>query len=234
VLWILVALILAASPAWAGQLDASWTAPATRTDGTALDPATLTYRVYWFLFPNTPCPGTQFLVTGPGVTAAHLPNLTQGMSYNVQATAVDTSGNESACSNVATAVARADTGAPVPGTNLTVTFLATPPPPPTGFTVNGLTAGQVVTGLLRVSAVPTSGSTTNQHFRFDLLNSLGVSVSGNDEFGTPYCFVGDPGALPCLAFDTSTVPIGAYSMKIVYTPPTGSPTTSVIPFTISR
>jgi hypothetical protein len=133
VLWLLAALILAASPAWAGQLDASWTAPTTNTDGSSLDPTTLTYRVYWFLFPNTPCPGTQFIVTNPNTTGAHLAGLTAGMSYNAQVTAVSPSGNESACSNMATAVARADTGAPPPGSNLRISFVPSPPPVPVTF-----------------------------------------------------------------------------------------------------
>lgn len=117
-------LLLVASVAYAGELDATWTAPTTNTDGSALTDLG-SYRLYWFLFPNTPCPGTQFLVVpsptttpAPGTQpTARLTGLTQGLTYNVQVTAVDTGGSESACSVMASGVARADTAPP-------------PPPPP--------------------------------------------------------------------------------------------------------
>jgi len=114
--WLALALLLAlASPAWAGELEASWTAPTTNVDGSPLTDLA-SYRVYWFLYPNAPCPGTQFLVVpasssapAPGTRVSKtLAGLTQGLTYNVQVTAVDAEGLESACSPVATAAARPD------------------------------------------------------------------------------------------------------------------------------
>lgn len=142
-----VAWLLLCSAAAAGQIDASWSAVNTWSDGSFLDPSTVTYRVYWQLFPQTPCPGTQFIVTNPGQTTAHLGSVTQGMSYNVQATAVVGS-LESGCSLVATGVARAD-AAPVltPGSNLRIVFAAQGPPPTT-VTLGETTIGSVTKGSL--------------------------------------------------------------------------------------
>src|SRR5262245_13873952 len=96
----LVAVLLATS-AHAGVLDASWDAPQTNVDGSNLADLD-SYRVYWALFPQAPCSGTQFLVApavaldpAPGTRASlRLTNLTQGFTYNVQVTAVNTSGRE--------------------------------------------------------------------------------------------------------------------------------------------
>ena len=120
--WLLVALILAAAPAWAGQLDASWTPPTTNTDGSPVS-GPLTYRVYWVLFPQTPCPGTQFLVSNPGATSLHLASVTAGMTYNAQVTAVNAAGNQSvdqAC--IALAIPAKPTAILKPGTNLKLNF----------------------------------------------------------------------------------------------------------------
>lgn len=222
---------LLASSAWAGQLDASWSAVTTNTDGTPVN-GPVTYRVYYFLFPNTPCPGNQFLVTPANATGITLTGLTQGMTYNAQVTAVDALGAESACSLMASAVARADTGAlPLPASNVQIVF-SIPSPPPTGFTVTGLVANQVVKGLLRVSAAPNAGVTATGAV-FTLKNAAGAVILTNAEGGVPYCFVGDPGALPCNPFNTATVPNGAYTMTVTMATTPSSPA-QVIPFTIGN
>lgn len=231
-------LLVLAVDAWAGQLDATWTQPTVNTDGSPVT-APLTYRVYWQLFPQTPCPGTQFIVTNPNAASVTLINLTQGMTYNAQVTAVNPSGQESACSAVASAPAHSDPPLPV-GTNFSLTF-SNPQAPPFDFTLNGLVVGQVIAGMMRVNALPADGTTTGNHFRYDLLNSAGQGVVvggaavGNDEGASPYCFIGDPGALPCTAFDTRTVPNGAYQLRVVYNKSSQTPTVvKVIPFTVSN
>jgi hypothetical protein len=100
-------VLLWAGVAQGGTLNASWTAPTLNTDGTPIV-GSLTYRVYYFLFPNTPCPGTQFIVTNPDTTTATLTGLTAGMTYNAMVTAVDMNGTESDCSLMASAVANPD------------------------------------------------------------------------------------------------------------------------------
>ena len=100
-------VLLWAGVAQGGTLNASWTAPTQNTDGSPII-GSLTYRLYWVLFPQTPCPGTQFIVTSPDTVTATLSNLTQGMTYNAQVTAVDTNGTESDCSLMASGVANPD------------------------------------------------------------------------------------------------------------------------------
>src|SRR6059036_647890 len=53
-----VAVLAATNPATAGVLDASWMAPTTNTDGTALTDL-VAYRVYYSTS-GTPCPGSTF------------------------------------------------------------------------------------------------------------------------------------------------------------------------------
>jgi hypothetical protein len=102
-----------ATAAGAGILDVSWTAPTTNVDGTPLTDLA-SYRLYYGTFSN-PCPGgASFEVASP--TSSPAPNervgvrligLSTGSLYNVSVTAVDTSGNESACASpVESAVAR--------------------------------------------------------------------------------------------------------------------------------
>ena len=102
----------------AGMLTASWTEPTTNTDGTPLTDLA-SYRLYYGTAP-TPCPGTLFITkAAPVPTPAANSILTQpvtglieGTRYYVSVTALDTQGNESVCSQVATAI------------------VPTPPPPP--------------------------------------------------------------------------------------------------------
>ena len=103
---------LVAAPGGAGVLDASWTAPTANSDGSLLTDLA-SYRVYSGTS-SVPCPGSSFLPV-PSSTPSPPPNqtvtfrltgLSTGSLYNVSVTAVDTSGNESACSAPASATAR--------------------------------------------------------------------------------------------------------------------------------
>ena len=104
---VLGGVVLATNPGSAGVLDASWTAPTTNTDGSPLTDLA-SYRVYYVAAPASPCLGSTFgLVASPTpnpppgqIVSARLTGLTTGTPYNVAVTAVDTSGSESACSNV--------------------------------------------------------------------------------------------------------------------------------------
>ena len=105
---------LGTSPSSAGILDATWTAPTTNTDGTPLTDLA-SYRLFYG--PSTsPCPGSASVQVaaptsspGPNQTMSYtLTGLTAGALYYVAATAVDSLGLQSACSSVASAVARAE------------------------------------------------------------------------------------------------------------------------------
>src|SRR5437879_2252982 len=110
----LVAVFGATNPASAGVLDATWTAPTTNSDGSALSDLG-SYRIYYSTS-ATPCPGPTFFTVASSTTAPgpnqtvsfRLTGLTTGLTYNVAVSAVDTSGNESACSAVASAIAQVD------------------------------------------------------------------------------------------------------------------------------
>ena len=111
---LLSGALLGSGPSAAGILDANWTAPTTNTDGSALTDLA-SYRLYYA--PSTsPCPGTGLVqVAAPTSTPGsnqtmsyRLTGLTAGTLYTVAVTAVDSLGLQSACSNVASAVARAE------------------------------------------------------------------------------------------------------------------------------
>jgi hypothetical protein len=115
-------IFLAAAAAQAGVLDASWTAPTTNADGSALT-GLAHYRVYYSTSAS-PCPGGVF-VEVTTATSSPQPNQTvsfqlKGLStastYSVSVTAVDKGGNESACSAVASAVARGESAVAPTGT----------------------------------------------------------------------------------------------------------------------
>lgn len=108
---LLAGVLLLAGPGSAGVLDASWTAPTTNSDGSPLADLAF-YRVYYGTS-SRPCPGSTF-VQVPSSTPSPLPNqtvtvtltgLSAGTRYYVSVTAVDASGNESACTNQPQAVA---------------------------------------------------------------------------------------------------------------------------------
>jgi hypothetical protein len=106
--------LLGAGPSTAGVLDASWTAPTTNTDGSPLTDLAF-YRLYYGPAVS-PCPGSAPVqvaaptsTPGPNQTMSYrLTGLTAGTLYNVAVTAVDSVGLQSACSSVASAVARAE------------------------------------------------------------------------------------------------------------------------------
>src|SRR5262245_31268262 len=110
---LLLSLIATTAPASAGILDATWTAPTTNADGSRLTDLA-SYRVYYGSG-SAPCPGATFIsVASPTLSPAsnqtvslRLSGLVTGTTYSVAVTAIDTSGNESACSPTASAAARA-------------------------------------------------------------------------------------------------------------------------------
>jgi hypothetical protein len=109
-----VGILLVAVSSDAGVLTASWTAPTTNTDGSVLSDLVL-YRVYYYTS-DSPCPGSTFVeVAAPDsnpspdeMVSFQLTGLTTGAIYSVSVTAVDTQGNESNCSDTASAVAQDD------------------------------------------------------------------------------------------------------------------------------
>src|SRR5262250_1099023 len=117
------------SPGGAGILDASWTAPTANTDGSSLTDLAF-YRVYYGTT-STSCPGPTFFqvaspTTNPQINDAvtfRLTGLLTAARYFVAVTAVDSDGFESACSPVASAVARRGPTTPLTGSS------ASPPPP---------------------------------------------------------------------------------------------------------
>ena len=112
-------LLLVVPAAHAGTLGLAWNAPTTNTDGSALTDLS-GYRVYTGTSSSVACPGSSYqAVPSPTSTPATgavmsytVTGLTTGTTYYAEVTAVDTSGNESACSNQATGVATADTTPP--------------------------------------------------------------------------------------------------------------------------
>jgi hypothetical protein len=101
----------------AGILDASWTAPTTNTDGSSLTDLSF-YRGY-FSTGTTPCGGQSFFeVASPTrspqineIVTYRLTGLLAGVRYFVAVSAVDLDGVESACTSVASAVARSASSA---------------------------------------------------------------------------------------------------------------------------
>src|SRR5215470_8752541 len=148
--------LFAMSHAVAGVLDASWTAPTNNTDGSSLTDLA-SYRVYYSTS-ATPCPGSTFFAVASSTTTPpanqtvsfRLTGLTTGSTYNVAITAIDTGGNESACSPIASAVAQVEiTVAPTTSVNfgsVNVGSSATQ-----SFTITSTRAG-TVTGAASVSA----------------------------------------------------------------------------------
>src|SRR2546422_11452206 len=137
--WLLVsivavgALLLLACPVRAGVLDATWNAPTTNADGDLLTNLT-SYRVYYGTS-DPPCPTSSF-TTVPLVIPAPAPDTVVSVTligliteavYFVQVTAVDASGNESACSSLASGVARPDPADAIPPT----VAITSPVPDPT-------------------------------------------------------------------------------------------------------
>jgi hypothetical protein len=114
VLAFALAFVVLPVAAEAGFLEIEWDVPTTNADGSALLDLQ-GYRVYTGTsVPN--CPGTGFQSLGapdpspsPGQTfPATLTGLTAGTTYWIRVSAVDTSGNESACTTAVSGLAHAD------------------------------------------------------------------------------------------------------------------------------
>ena len=111
---LLSGVLLVASPSSAGILDATWTAPTTNTDGSPL--TDLAFYLLYYGTSTSPCPGSSSVqvaapTSSPGsnqTASVRLTGLTTGTLYTVAVTAVDALGNQSACSSVASAVARSE------------------------------------------------------------------------------------------------------------------------------
>src|SRR5437667_2387016 len=109
---VLGGVLLRAAPGGAGILDVSWIAPTTNSDGSPMTDLG-SYRVYYGAS-NPPCPGPSFFQVASSTPSPpsnqavtfRLTALSSGTLYYVSVTAVDTSGNESACATPASAVAR--------------------------------------------------------------------------------------------------------------------------------
>ena len=105
-----------ASSGSAGILDASWVAPTTNADGSRLTDLAF-YRLY-FGTASTPCSGSAFFQVASPTTAPQINDLITyrvtgliaGGQYFASVTAVDSSGVESDCSPVASAIARSAGG----------------------------------------------------------------------------------------------------------------------------
>jgi len=117
---LLIGVLLMTAEGETGILDASWTAPTTNTDGGPLTDLA-SFRLYYGTTAS-PCPGASFLrIESPTSTpasgqtmSARLTGLITGSRYFASVSAVDTTGNESACSTTADAVARDDFGGAMP------------------------------------------------------------------------------------------------------------------------
>jgi len=111
----------------AGTLDLAWDAPTTNQDSSPLTDLS-GYRVYSSTSTIASCPPTsspQFVAAAnpapaPNTTVTYrLAGLTQGTTYFVRVTAVDTSGNESGCTNEVSAVALVDPDSTPPTVSIT-------------------------------------------------------------------------------------------------------------------
>src|SRR5256886_701755 len=152
---LLGGVLFGATPASAGVLDASWTAPTTNTDGSPLTDLA-SYRVYYGS--SQPCPGASFSeVASPTpnppanqTVSLRLMGLSKGASYNVAITAVDGNNNESGCSTVASAVARIAYSV-APTTTVNFGTVAVGSSADQAFTVSN-SAGGTVSGTASTSA----------------------------------------------------------------------------------
>jgi len=149
-------VLLIAASGHAGVLNASWTAPTTNTDGSALTSLAL-YRVYYSTS-DSPCPGSTFFevasstsIPPPDQTVSfQLTDLTTASIYSVAVTAVDTDGNESACSDAANAVAQDDSA---------VTPTDSVAPTDTVTSTDSVTPTDTVTPTDNVTPAPTASDT---------------------------------------------------------------------------
>jgi hypothetical protein len=159
----------------AGILDASWTAPTTNTDGSSLTDLSF-YRGY-FSTGSTPCGGQSFFeVASPTrspqineIVTYRLTGLLAGVRYFVAISAVDLDGVESACTSVASAVARSASSAAGMLAGFAANIGAAEAAPAASgqpvSTLTGLTAdlgSQVLGTIVTFTAIATGGSAPYQ------------------------------------------------------------------------
>ncbi|HZO38874.1 MAG TPA: fibronectin type III domain-containing protein [Methylomirabilota bacterium] len=151
------AVLLMAASSHAGVLMASWTAPTTNTDGSALTDLSY-YRIYYGTS-NSPCrDGAFFVVASPTpmpqpnqAQSFQLTGLTTASIYNVSITAVNTGGNESFCSEIASAIARDDSTGIATGQDHSATGFVTTP---TDQSVHGSVATPTVQDHTIINSAP--------------------------------------------------------------------------------
>src|SRR5262245_8696467 len=153
---ILAGIVAPPMSADAASVTLSWTAPTTNADGTALTDLA-TYRIY--LGTSAPaCPSASFFTVSaptPNPSAGQtvsigVASLTAGMTYSARVTAVDTIGNESACSATASGVAQPDL-AVTPTTTTNFGTIATSSTADRTFTVQNV-SGSSISGTATIAA----------------------------------------------------------------------------------
>src|SRR3989442_6794652 len=184
---VVAAVLLLASPVLAGVLGATWNAPTTSGDGSPLA-SLVSYRVY-FGTSDPPCPTSSFLAV-PSITSTPEPDTVVSVTligliaeavYFVQVTAVDASGNESACSSLASGVARPDPADAIPPT---VTIILPVPDPTYSTGSNTLTLAGTASdneGVIQVSWADSQGGSgtatgTNNWTASDIVLQPGTNV----------------------------------------------------------
>jgi Abnormal spindle-like microcephaly-assoc'd, ASPM-SPD-2-Hydin len=221
---------LDAGPGESGVLDASWTAPTTNTDGTPLTDLR-SYRVYYGISPS-PCPGGTFVQVasatsspGPGQTVSvRLTNLMTGVAYTVSVAAVDSSGNQSACSSSTSAAAQLDFSVTPTGTvnfgsvglgssaTQTLTVQNT-----RGGTVTGTASVAAPFGVVSGSPFTLVGSGATQSVTVRFAPTSGVTASTN------ISFTADGDSISRLVTGVGTVP-DATAPTVTITSPTPNAT----------
>jgi hypothetical protein len=187
----------------AGTLDASWVAPTTNTDGSPLTDLAF-YRLY-FGTASTPCPGSAFFQVAAPRLSPHinelvtfkLTGLLVGARYFVAITAVDSGGLESACSPVASAIARSAGGlAELVGGVASIGANGGSPFAMQGpaLTLTGLTAdlGQRLPGTTVTFAATAAGGTAPYEFKWWLWD--GATWTVLEDWSTVNTFAWTPSA----------------------------------------
>ena len=150
--WLLTSalvLLVGALQAEAGSVSISWTPPTTNDDGTPLTDLA-GYRIY--LGTSAPaCGGTPFrTITSAQAVSTIVTGLTAGTMYFARVSAVDSSGNESACSAMASGAAHADFGV-TPATAISFGNITTGQAVDRAFVVQNTSAASI-TGTATVAA----------------------------------------------------------------------------------
>ena len=196
-------ILLVVASSHAGAIDASWTAPATTTDGNTLTNLAF-YRLYYSPS-GPPCPGSTFakVVAATPTSSSNqtvsfqITGLTTGLTYSISVTAVDADGNESACSAVASAVAKADVAALAQGgTGIT----------PTGTVSFGkVTIGSSATRTFTVQSM-SSGTSTG---------TASVPAPFRIDSGSPFT-LGGPDAIATVTVRFTPTTTAAASASVIF------------------